>query len=113
MKNLHKSFILELSKLRKQGLEVSDINPISALADKIYDKLYTGKLTKKDIRYTLEKISENLWKEQIINIRRKAATDKNIQEISEDTIKINISYFYNIYSIKYRMEYFFDTITQE
>ena len=47
MRNLYKSFILELSNFRKQGLEVSDINPISALADKIYDKLYTGKIAKK------------------------------------------------------------------
>ena len=76
MKNLHKSFILELSEFRKQGLEVSDINPISALADKIYDKLYTGKITKKDIRFTLEKISESLWKEQIINLRKKTNLTK-------------------------------------
>ena len=50
MRNLYKLFILELSNFRKQGLEVSDIN-LFALADKIYDKLYTGKIAKKDMLY--------------------------------------------------------------
>lgn len=49
MKNLTKTFTLELLKFRKQGLEVSDINPISALADTIFEKLYSGKIKKKDI----------------------------------------------------------------
>ena len=89
MKNLHKSFILELSEFRKQGLEVSDINPISALADKIYDKLYTGKITKKDIHFTLEKISESLWKEQIINIRRKTNLTKKKNNINLKNIDIS------------------------
>ena len=89
MKNLYKIFLSELSKFRKQGLEVSDINPISALADKIYDKLYTGKIAKKDISYTLEKISENLWKEQIINLRKKTNLTKN--KINIDLKNIEIS----------------------
>ena len=89
MKNLYKTFLSELSKFRKQGLEVSDINPISALADKIYDKLYTGKITKKDISYTLEKISESLWKEQIINLRKKTNLTKN--KINIDLKNIDIS----------------------
>ena len=89
MKNLYKTFLSELSKFRKQGLEVSDINPISALADKIYDKLYTGKIAKKDISYTLEKISKNLWKEQIINLRKKTNLTKN--KINIDLKNIDIS----------------------
>ena len=71
MKNLNKTLAIKLTKLRKQGLEVSDINPISALADIIYEKLNSGQINKNDINHTLKKISEKLWKEQVYNLRKK------------------------------------------
>ncbi len=71
MKNLNKTLAIKLTKLRKQGLEVSDINPISALADIIYEKLNSGQINKNDINHTLKKISEKLWKEQVVNLRKK------------------------------------------
>ena len=62
MKNLNKTLAIKLTKLRKQGLEVSDINPISAQADIIYEKLNSGQINKNDINHTLKKLVKNYGK---------------------------------------------------
>ncbi len=88
MKNLTKTFTLELLKFRKQGLEVSDINPISALADTIFEKLYSGKIKKKDISYTLEKISQDLMKAQITNLKKKVSLSNKKFNINFNNLDI-------------------------
>ena len=70
MKNIKKSLISKLIKFRKQGLEINDINPISALADIICEELYSGKLKKSEIEYTLKDINTNSWKEQVSRLQQ-------------------------------------------
>ena len=53
-----------LQDLRQQGLQLSDINPITALADMISEKLYQNDITISDIDEMLESVSEDIWNQQ-------------------------------------------------
>jgi phosphoenolpyruvate carboxylase len=53
-----------LSNLREQSMQLSDINPISALSDIVSDKLYQKTLTKDDIQVILDELGSTIWQSQ-------------------------------------------------
>ena len=53
-----------LRQLRAQGMQLSDINPISALADTLSDDLYHGQLTTEMISTILDELSGDIWQQQ-------------------------------------------------
>ena len=64
MSDLLKDLKTQLCSLREQGMKISDINPISALADTLSDKLYSETLSMADIDQLLDQIAAQTWHEQ-------------------------------------------------
>ena len=54
----------QLYSLREQGMKISDINPISALADTLSDNLYDKTISMADIDHLLDQIAAQTWHEQ-------------------------------------------------
>jgi len=53
-----------LRDLRQQGMQLSDINPISSLADMISDQLYHKQINISDISDMLGMIGDNVWQQR-------------------------------------------------
>ena len=64
MSDLLNDLKTQLCSLREQGMKISDINPISALADTLSDKLYSETLSMADIDQLLDQIAAQTWHEQ-------------------------------------------------
>ena len=64
MSDLLQDLKTQLCSLREQGMKISDINPISALADTLSDKLYSEALSMDDISQLLDQIAAQTWHEQ-------------------------------------------------
>ena len=55
--NLRKQWEDKLKTLREQGMSITDINPVSALAEMIDDDIYEERVSRKDIEIVLNDIS--------------------------------------------------------
>lgn len=64
MTDLQHSWLKQLVEFRDQGLRITDINPVAALADVICDQLYTGEIGRQEIAQTLDQIGAQLWAQQ-------------------------------------------------
>ena len=53
-----------LQTFRRQGMQLSDINPITALADMISEKFYDGEIKQSDIKALLDELSQDIWSSQ-------------------------------------------------
>ena len=79
----------QLCSLREQGMKISDINPISALADMISDKLCSEQLSMGDIEGLLDHIAAQTWHEQADKLA--SQTDlANYDESAIDTIAASL-----------------------
>ena len=52
--NLQKQWEERLKTLRDQGMSITDINPVSALAETIDDEIYEARVSRKDIEIVLK-----------------------------------------------------------
>ena len=69
--SLYNSFTAQLISLRQQGMHISDINPVSALADMMSDQLYHGQLTRTEIEALISEISQHVWQKQATELAGK------------------------------------------
>ena len=69
MAQLRKNWLSHLIDFREQGMRISDINPVAALADIICEQLYAGEINRNDLNATLEQISSDLWARQRQHLR--------------------------------------------
>ena len=61
MTELRENWLSHLIDFREQGMRISDINPVAALADIICEQLYGGKINRNDLDASLKQISHDLW----------------------------------------------------
>ena len=74
-RNFADEWLNDLYQFRTQGMQVTDVNPISALADLIGEQLYDGVVTPWDLRQVLEAHAAGLWQERVVELRRQAGLD--------------------------------------
>lgn len=67
--NLSAEWLTRLFELREQGMQVTDINPVSALADIIGEQIDSGEVTADEIRRFLDHNAGGLWKQRVENLR--------------------------------------------
>ena len=73
--NLRKQWEDRLKTLREQGMSITDINPVSALAEMIDDDIYEERVSRKDIEIVLNNISEELWRNKAFSLRYQAGLE--------------------------------------
>ncbi|MEC8121956.1 MAG: hypothetical protein VX113_08535, partial [Pseudomonadota bacterium] len=59
--DLSAEWLAKLFELREQGMQVTDINPVSALADIIGDQIGSGEVTADRLRGLLDHHAGDLW----------------------------------------------------
>ena len=69
MTELKENWLSHLINFREQGMRISDINPVAALADIICEQLYGGEINRSDLDASLEQISQDLWTRQRKHLR--------------------------------------------
>ena len=69
MTELRENWLSHLIDFREQGMRISDINPVAALADIICEQLYGGEINLNDLDASLEQISHDLWTRQRQHLR--------------------------------------------
>lgn len=67
--HLSTTWLNKLFDLREQGMQVTDINPVSALVDIIGEQLEAGEVTAGEIRSFLDHYAADLWEQQVNNLR--------------------------------------------
>ena len=72
MRDLIANWSSLLYDFRKQGMQITDINPISALADVICDQLYLGSINRDDIKASLVNMGGELWQQQSQHLQLQA-----------------------------------------
>ena len=75
----------QLCALREQGMKISDINPISALADTLSDKLYSQTLSMADIDQLLDQIASQTWHEQADRLAKQTGLSESDHTAFEAT----------------------------
>ena len=64
MTKLTSDLTLALQEFRQRGMQISDINPISALADMVSEKLHKSEIVRDDIQTLLDHLSTDIWDKQ-------------------------------------------------
>ena len=80
-KDLHYTLFEKLENFRKQGKNISELNPILALADDICEQLYQNKISHEDIDLLITKMGTRLWGNQISELRVKTGAEKDAETI--------------------------------
>ena len=83
-------WLRDLFRFREQGMHVTDVNPVLALADLIGEQLYDGEATSDDLRQVLDLHAADLWQERIAALRWQTGLDQPdrhaIPDLSEHDI---------------------------
>jgi phosphoenolpyruvate carboxylase len=83
-------WLRNLYQFRSQGMQVTDVNPVSALADLIGEQLYDGEATVADLRQVLDLHATGLWQERVAELRRQTGLDcagqNSLPDLSEHDI---------------------------
>ena len=92
-KDLHYHLCEKLESFRKQGKNISELNPILALADDICEQIYQKKIAHKDIELLMTKMGSQLWDNQIFELRVKTGAEKNVETLfsATDLASVDIS----------------------
>ena len=80
-KDLHYILSEKLENFRNQGKNISELNPILALADDICEQLYQKNIGQEDIDQLLTKMGSQLWGNQISELRVKTGAEKDAETI--------------------------------
>ena len=67
----------ELHDLRRQGMEMAEINPIAALADQISDRLAKNEISSATLHELLDDIGANLWADMTRHLAKKTGLSDN------------------------------------
>ena len=84
-------WLQNLYQFRNQGMQVTDVNPVSALADLIGEQLYDGEATATDLRQVLDLHAAGLWQERVAELRRQTGLDAGAQNKLPDLSEHDIS----------------------
>ena len=90
MNNPHHDWQALLYEFREQGMQITDINPISALSDVICDQLYDGKLTRTNLQQCLNQMGSELWNHQCQRLRQQTGVNPGIDQADPDLDTINL-----------------------
>ena len=92
-KDLHYTLFEKLENFRKQGKNISELNPILALADDICEQIYQKKISHEDIELLITKMGSQLWSNQIHDLRVKTGAEKNIETLlaAKDLALVDVS----------------------
>ena len=92
-KNLHYILFEKLENFRKQGKNISELNPILALADDICEQLYQNKIGQEDIDLLITKLGSQLWGNQISELRAKTGAEKDAETVlsAMDLASVDVS----------------------
>ena len=91
--DLHNTLFEKLENFRKQGKNISDLNPILSLADDICEQIYQKKITHEDIELLIKKMGSQLWDNQIRELRVKTGTETNVETLlsATDLASVDVS----------------------
>ena len=84
-KDLHNTLFEKLENFRRQGKNISELNPILALADDVCEQLYQNKISHEDIDLLITKMGTRLWGNQISELRVKTGSEKDVEEALSET----------------------------
>ena len=73
----------KLVELRQQGMEIADINPVSALADIIGEQIDAGDVTFDQLRQLLDVHAGQLWGQRVANLRMQTGHDGGDQALPD------------------------------
>ena len=92
-KDLHYRLFEKLENFRKQGKNISELNPILALADDICEQLYQKKIGHEDIELLITNMGSHLWGNQISELRVKTGSERNVETLlsSIDLASVDVS----------------------
>ena len=92
-KDLHHTLCEKLENFRKQGKNISELNPILALADYIYEQMYQKNIAHEDIELLITKMGRQLWDNQICELRIKTGAEKNVETLisARDLASVDLS----------------------
>ncbi|NBR79731.1 MAG: hypothetical protein EBT71_06825, partial [Alphaproteobacteria bacterium] len=82
--SLKDALIARLTDFREQGKIIADINPISALADELSERLYKGQITQSELETLMEDISGDLWQAQTAYLRVKSGLEADPNDAAGD-----------------------------
>ena len=74
--DLQKQWQDKLKILRNRGMSITDINPVSALAEMIDDDIYEARVSRQDIQIVLKDISNDLWRHKVSDLRHQTGLNK-------------------------------------
>lgn len=85
---LRESWLKKLYDFREQGLHISDVNPVSALAEHIEEEIYKGKINADDLQNVINLLSAQIWQKTVKKLRMQTQVensekDKAIPELSK------------------------------
>lgn len=87
MSTLLEGLRLSLTELRDQGMRIPDINPVSALADMLSDKLYSEQLDIEDIDRLLDELADNAWQGQASALADKAQLAQHGPSLTAEIVR--------------------------
>ena len=92
-KDLHNTLFEKLENFRKQGKNISELNPILALADDICEQIYQKNVAREDIELLITKMGSQLWDNQIGELRVKTGAEKNVEALlsATDLASVDVS----------------------
>ena len=88
-KDLHDNLYEKLENFREQGKNISELNPILALADDICEQLYQKKIVHEDIGLLITQMGSQLWDNQISELRIKTGAEKDVEKVLVDGLTIS------------------------
>ena len=78
-------WLAQLYELRERGMQVTDINPVSALADIIGEQIASGDVSLERIGVFLDFHAEELWQQRVKNLRMQTGLDDIAPQLSDIT----------------------------
>ena len=92
-KDLHCTLFEKLENFREQGKNISELNPILALADDVCEQLYQKKIRHEDIDLLITKMGTQLWGNQISELRVKTGAEKDVEAVlsATDLASVDVS----------------------
>ena len=84
-KDLHNTLFEKLENFRKQGKNISELNPVLALADYLCEQMYQKQIGHEDIELLITKMGSQLWDSQICELRVKTGAERNVETLLSAT----------------------------
>ena len=79
---LRESWLKKLYDFREQGLHISDVNPVSALAEHIEEEIYKGKINADDLQNVINLLSAQIWQKTVKKLRMQTQVENSEKDKS-------------------------------